>query len=123
MLAIDLALTRVCLAADALTVEAREGADMGFTGKQAIHPAQVPFIYAAFAPRYDECKCPRATSDARLTATHANVHSPQVQHKAERIKKEFEAAIEAGRGAFSLDGIMIDKVRASEPEIEMPLSN
>jgi len=59
----------------------------------------------------------------RGSQRHTKIHSPQVQHKAERIKKEFEAAIEAGRGAFSLDGIMIDKVRASEPEIEMPLSN
>ena len=33
-----------------LAAEAQQGAQMGFTGKQAIHPSQVEPIYAAFRP-------------------------------------------------------------------------
>lgn len=35
---------------DALQAEAREGHELGFTGKQAIHPSQVKTIAEAFTP-------------------------------------------------------------------------
>ncbi len=39
---------------DGLEREAREAADLGFTGKAAIHPAQVPMINRIFVPDADE---------------------------------------------------------------------
>jgi citrate lyase subunit beta/citryl-CoA lyase len=39
---------------DGLTEEATEASWMGFTGKLAIHPAQVPIINAAFSPSAEE---------------------------------------------------------------------
>jgi citrate lyase beta subunit len=41
---------------EALAADARRSADFGFTGKLAIHPAQVPVIRAAFAPTADELR-------------------------------------------------------------------
>jgi citrate lyase beta subunit len=40
--------------ADGLEREATEAAEMGFTGKAAIHPAQVPIINRVFVPSDDE---------------------------------------------------------------------
>jgi citrate lyase subunit beta-like protein len=36
---------------DGLIRETKEGVEMGFAGKQAIHPNQIQPIYQAFAPR------------------------------------------------------------------------
>ena len=35
---------------DGLQKQSLEGAQMGFTGKQVIHPAQVPIVQEAFTP-------------------------------------------------------------------------
>ncbi len=35
---------------DGLRVQSEEGARMGYTGKQVIHPDQVPIVQAAFSP-------------------------------------------------------------------------
>lgn len=64
--------------------EAEFGAQLGYTGKQVIHPAQVEPVQAAFTP------------------------SDEVVAQAKRIVAGFEASQEAGRGAFALDGKMID---------------
>ena len=72
--------------------ESTEAAEMGYAGKMAIHPKQVPIIQEAFT--LDDQTIARAR---RLVEIHA-------QHQA------------GGRGAFALDGKMVDwpMVRAAE---------
>ncbi len=69
--------------ADGLRAEAEAARSEGFTGKLAIHPAQIPIINAAFTP-----------SDA------------EVRH-AEEIVAAFEAHPDAG--VLSVDGKMVDR--------------
>ncbi|MGD0877121.1 MAG: CoA ester lyase [Anaerolineales bacterium] len=69
----------------ALRREARFGAQLGYTGKQVIHPQQVTPVQEAFTP--DEA----AIASAR------------------RIVETFELHQAAGSGAFALDGRMIDR--------------
>jgi citrate lyase subunit beta / citryl-CoA lyase len=66
-----------------LAKEAKAAAHEGFTGKLAIHPAQVPVINAAFTPSNDD-----------------------VRH-AEEIVAAFEAHPDAG--VLSVDGKMVDR--------------
>lgn len=65
---------------------------MGYTGKLAIHPRQVPVIQAVFTPKPDQIRQAKALVDA---------HN---QHQAE------------GRGVFAYEGKMVDMpmVRAAE---------
>jgi citrate lyase beta subunit len=69
---------------EALRKESEFGAQLGCTGKQIIHPAQVESVQAAFAPN-DEA----------------------IAH-AKRIVETFEASQKEGKGAYALDGKMID---------------
>ena len=69
---------------EALRREAAFGAGLGFTGKQIIHPAQVEPVQSAFTPGAE------AIAQAR------------------RIVDGFEASKKEGKGAFALDGKMID---------------
>lgn len=69
---------------EAVRREAEFGAGLGFTGKQIIHPAQVVPVQAAFTP------------------------GAQAIAEAQRIVDGFEASQKEGRGAFALDGRMID---------------
>lgn len=39
---------------DGLKEQSLEGARMGFTGKQVIHPAQIPVVQEAFSPSADK---------------------------------------------------------------------
>jgi len=64
--------------------ETLEGKQMGYTGKQAIHPNQIDPIYKAFYP-----------SDSELKLAKDIIEGNQL-HQA------------AGKGAFSLNGKMID---------------
>lgn len=61
-----------------------EGAAMGFTGKQAIHPSQIPVIQDAFRP-----------SDVKI-------------QWAKGLVAAFEQAQGEGKGAFVYEGNMID---------------
>ena len=72
--------------------EARQGAQMGFAGKQAIHPNQIRPIQEAFTPSAEAIANAR-----RLVEAHA-------AHQA------------SGVGAFALDGKMVDSpvVKAAE---------
>ncbi|MBI5944055.1 MAG: CoA ester lyase [Chloroflexi bacterium] len=70
--------------AEGLRVEAQQGAGFGFSGKQIIHPNQVQVTQEAFTP-----------SDAMVA-------------EARRIVETFEASQKEGKGAYSLDGKMID---------------
>ncbi|KAL1419080.1 hypothetical protein MTO96_005196 [Rhipicephalus appendiculatus] len=61
-----------------------EGAAMGFTGKQVIHPSQIAPTQEAFAP------------------------TPAQLDRAQRLVKEFHQHQQEGKGAFVFEGSMID---------------
>lgn len=67
-----------------LARECRDGVTMGFTGKQVIHPGQVEMVQRLFSP-----------SGAGVTW-------------AMRVLEANEKAVQEGRGAWTLDGKMID---------------
>ena len=69
---------------EGLRVEAQEGAGFGFSGKQVIHPNQVQVTQEAFTP-----------SDEAIAY-------------AKRVVESFEASQKEGKGAYALDGKMID---------------
>ena len=69
---------------EGLRAEAEQGARLGFSGKQIIHPNQVAPVQEAFTP-----------SDEAIAY-------------AQRVVDAFSASQREGRGAFALDGKMID---------------
>ncbi|RIK32409.1 MAG: CoA ester lyase [Anaerolineae bacterium] len=69
---------------DGLRLEAEQGARFGFSGKQIIHPNQVQVAQEAFTP------------------------SAEAIEYAKRIVESFEASQREGKGAYALDGKMID---------------
>jgi citrate lyase beta subunit len=69
---------------EGLRREAEQGAQMAFSGKQIIHPNQVAPVQEAFTP-----------SDEAIAY-------------ALRVQQAFEEHQKAGKGAFALDGKMID---------------
>ncbi len=77
---------------EGLRRESLQGAQMGYTGKQAIHPNQVAPVQEAFTP-----------SDEAIAA-------------AQRVVEAARQNQEGGRGAFALDGKMVDApvVKAAE---------
>jgi citrate lyase beta subunit len=70
--------------AEGLRAEAEQGAGFGFSGKQVIHPNQVQVTQEAFTP------------------------SAKMIEEARRIVETFEASQKEGKGAYALDGKMID---------------
>jgi len=69
---------------EGLRAEAEQGAGFGFSGKQVIHPNQVSVAQEAFTP-----------SDSAI-------------EYAKRIVESFETSQKEGKGAYALDGKMID---------------
>jgi citrate lyase beta subunit len=69
---------------EGLRVEAEQGAGFGFSGKQIIHPNQVAIVQEAFTP------------------------SAEAIEYAMRIIESFETSQREGKGAYALDGKMID---------------
>jgi len=69
---------------DGLLRETREGRQLGYVAKQAIHPSQIPLIHGVFTPTADEIAWARRVIDA------------------------YAEAIERGTGAINLDGKLID---------------
>lgn len=69
---------------DAYAADLATARAMGFEGGSAIHPAQVPYLNAAFSP------------------------TPAEISQAERIVAAYDRAHAAGEGAIELDGRMID---------------
>ncbi len=67
-----------------LRIESAQGAAMGFSGKQVIHPSQVGPVQEAFTPNDDAIAY------------------------AQRVVQTFEANQKDGKGAYALDGKMID---------------
>jgi citrate lyase beta subunit len=70
--------------AEGLRAEAQAGAGLGFSGKQIIHPNQVSVVQEAFTP------------------------SDEAIEYARRIVESFESSQKEGKGAYALDGKMID---------------
>ncbi|HET9914298.1 MAG TPA: CoA ester lyase [Anaerolineales bacterium] len=69
---------------EGLRAEAEQGARLGFSGKQIIHPNQVEAVQAAFTP------------------------SDEAIEYAQRVVRAFSTSQKEGKGAFALDGKMID---------------
>jgi citrate lyase beta subunit len=69
---------------EGLRLEAEQGAGLGFSGKQIIHPNQVASVQEAFTP------------------------SEEAIEYAQRVAATFASSQKEGRGAFALDGKMID---------------
>jgi citrate lyase beta subunit len=67
-----------------LRAEAEQGAAFGFSGKQIIHPNQVAAVQEAFTPSEDAIRY------------------------AVRVIETFDASQKEGKGAYALDGKMID---------------
>jgi citrate lyase beta subunit len=70
--------------AEGLRLESEAGAGLGFSGKQIIHPNQVSAVQQAFTP------------------------SDEAIEYAQRVVRAFTASQREGKGAFALDGKMID---------------
>ena len=81
---------------DGYLAAARRAAVLGYEGKWAIHPSQIPLANEVFSP-----------SEAEVT-------------KARRILEAMEKAAKEGRGAVSLDGRLIDiaSIRMAEALIK-----
>ena len=69
---------------DALREDARRARSMGYTGKFAIHPAQLEIINETFSPSAEELEYAR------------------------RVMEAWDAAESGGRGSLALDGRMVD---------------
>ena len=69
---------------EGLRVEAEQGAGLGFSGKQIIHPDQVAVVQEAFTP------------------------SAEAIAYAQRVVETFEDSQREDKGAYALDGKMID---------------
>lgn len=69
---------------EGLIRETREGRQLGYVAKQAIHPSQIPIIHQVFTPTADEVAW------------------------AHRVVAAYEEAIGRGTGAINLDGKLID---------------
>jgi citrate lyase subunit beta-like protein len=81
--AIDLVCTDF-LDIDLVRAEAEEGARMGFSGKQVIHPNQVDVVQTAFTPSAEEIQ------------------------EAMQVIRAFQKNANRGKGAFALGGKMVD---------------
>jgi len=79
-----------------IRAEARFGAQMGFSGKQVIHPSQVQPVQQAFTPDSESIDAAR------------------------RLIEAFEAHQKEGAGAFSLEGKMVDMplIRSAQRVLE-----
>ncbi|GBN86219.1 Citramalyl-CoA lyase, mitochondrial [Araneus ventricosus] len=81
-----------------LVKSCEEGARMGFTGKQVIHPNQVPIVQKAFSPSPEKVEW--AKELIRLFIDHQNL----------------------GKGAFTFRGAMIDKPLLLQAEYIVKMS-
>ncbi|MEW5421534.1 CoA ester lyase [Amorphus sp. 3PC139-8] len=85
--------------ADGFAAECRQGRELGMDGKTLIHPKQVEEANRAFAPGEDEVA------------------------QARRIIEAFEQPENAGKGAISLDGRMVERLHAEIAERTVALAD
>ena len=71
---------------ESLRTECEQGASFGFTGKQAIHPSQIPIIQECFAPS-----------------------KKSVDHAVRLLSAYVKEASSGKRGAWEFEGKMIDR--------------
>ena len=69
---------------EGLLKDTQRGIEMGYTGKQIIHPAQIEPVQTAYSPTAEQVK------------------------RAQQIVSAYEERAKAGIGAFALDGQMVD---------------
>lgn len=69
---------------DGLREDTQKGIELGYTGKQIIHPAQIETVQTAFLP------------------------SPEQIKRAQKIVSAYEEQAKVGIGAFALEGQMVD---------------
>lgn len=69
---------------DGLIVEARQAAELGYSGKMAIHPAQLEALHDIFTP------------------------SPDTVAAAQRLLDAYQAHQASGNGVFTLDGKLVE---------------
>lgn len=84
---------------DGLRRQAREGALMGFTGKQVIHPGQIQAVQEEFSPSQERVQWASALIEA------------------------FEQHQQAGKGAFTFRGSMIDMPSVKQAQNILTLSS
>lgn len=82
-----------------LREQSLEGSNMGFTGKQVIHPTQVPVVHEAFSP-----------SQSRI-------------EWATELVNEFRQYETSGKGAFTFRGAMIDMPLVKQAENILQIQN
>ncbi|MDQ0314663.1 HpcH/HpaI aldolase/citrate lyase family protein [Amorphus orientalis] len=85
--------------ADGFAAECRQGRDLGMDGKTLIHPKQIEEANRAFAPSEEEIEEARAVIAA------------------------FEAPENAGKGAISLNGRMVERLHAEIAEKTVALAD
>lgn len=68
----------------ALQTEAEDGRQMGFTGKQVIHPDQIAAVNSSFSPSTEQVL------------------------RARRLLEQYEMNVAEGRGAFDFEGMVVD---------------
>lgn len=76
-----------------LKAECEQARDLGYRGKMVIHPSQIPVVNEAFTPSAAEIQ-----------------HAARVLQAAAQAEKE-------GKGAFSLDGKMIDRPLVRQAQV------
>jgi citrate lyase beta subunit len=81
---------------DGLRAECQQAVELGYRGKIAIHPDQVPVIQSAFSP------------------------SPKQILEAQRLIEAYESYQASGTGVFTIDGKMVDApmLKAAEQILE-----
>ncbi|XP_018326500.1 citramalyl-CoA lyase, mitochondrial isoform X2 [Agrilus planipennis] len=77
---------------DGLKQQSIEGANMGYTGKQVIHPDQVPVVQEAFLPSEKQIKWAKDLIEA------------------------YHKYAASGKGAFNFNGIMVDSPTLKQAE-------
>jgi len=70
--------------ADVVYREALSGVELGYRGKQVIHPYQIGVVQKAFTPTEEEVQ------------------------KAQQVCVEYEAHMQGGKGALGFDGVLVD---------------
>ena len=75
---------------------------MGFTSKQIIHPAQITIVQKAFSPSKAGMPlfCWSVVAAADLLLVEID--------KAKQILQQYEEAVKGGKGAYGLNGEMMD---------------
>jgi citrate lyase subunit beta-like protein len=68
-----------------LKKEAEDGAELGYSGKQVIHPDQIEIVNNAFSPKMEDIM------------------------KARKIVTDYESQLVVGKGAISVEGSLVDQ--------------